>query len=167
MAKVIDSSEQRTEYRKRSVKGVRLFVRDSLIDIITDHADEGMLQDSEVMGLLVGRVYHDEEGEYAIATGRVSSDLDADSTSVRFDQNDMSRLIDEVDGLDDDDRIIGWYHSHLGCGCFMSQTDIATQDGMFGGRIGFAIVIDPELRQLKVFDSTLGDPQSTPMIVME
>ena len=86
---------------------------------------------------------------------------------VRFDQNDMSQLIDAIDELKEGDRIIGWYHSHLGCGCFMSETDIATQNGLFGGRIGFAIVIDPELRQLKVFDSTVDDPQSVQIIVME
>ena len=167
MTRIIEEHNTAPEFRKRSVKGVPLFIRDSLIDIMTDHADEGLLQDCEVMGLMVGTVYVDEEGEYAVATGTISAGLDADESSVRFDQNDMSQLIDAIDELKEGDRIIGWYHSHLGCGCFMSETDIATQNGLFGGRIGFAIVIDPELRQLKVFDSTVDDPQSVQIIVME
>ena len=167
MTRILEETVPEPEFRKRSVKGVGLFIHENLIDVITDHADEGLLNDSEIMGLIVGKVYTDDEGEYAIATGAISSGLDADETSVRFDQNDMSQLIDAVDELKEGDRIIGWYHSHLGCGCFMSDVDIATQNGLFGGRLGFAIVIDPALCQLKVFDSTPGDPQPAQMIVME
>lgn len=167
MTRIIGEYNIDPEFRKRSVKGVPFFIRDSLIDIMTDHADDGFLQDCEVMGLIVGTVYVDDEGEYAVATGTISAGLDADESSVRFDQNDMTQLIDAIDELRECDRIIGWYHSHLGCGCFMSETDIATQNGLFGGRIGFAVVIDPELRQLKVFDSTVDDPQSVQIIVME
>ncbi len=167
MTRILEETTAQPEFRKRSVKGVRLFVRDSLIDVITDHADEGLLNDSEIMGLIVGKVYVDDEGEYAVATGSISSGLDADETSVRFDQNDMSQLIDAIDELREGDRIIGWYHSHLGCGCFMSDVDIATQNGLFGGKLGFAMVIDPAQCQLKVFDSTLDDPQPAQMIIME
>ena len=167
MSRIIEELSPSPEFRKRSVSGVRLFVRDSLIDIMTDHADEGLLQDSEVMGLIVGQIYTDDEGEYALATGTISAGLDADETSVRFDKADMEQLIDAIDELKEGDRIIGWYHSHLGQGCFMSGTDIATQNGLFGGHIGFAIVIDPELRQLRVFDSTLDDPKTIQIIIME
>lgn len=167
MTRVIDDFEHAPEHRRRSVRGVRIFVRSDLLDVMTDHAHEGLLRDSEIMGLIVGRTYVDDEGEYAVSTGVISSTLQADGTGVRFDRNDMTQLIDAIDGLEEGDRIIGWYHSHLGCGCFMSERDIATQNGIFGGRIGFAIVVDPVLRQLKVFDSTPDDPQPVQMIVME
>ena len=167
MTRIVSVDEYEPEVKKRSVRGVPFFIRDDLIDVITDHGDAGLLHDSEIMGLIVGKVYKDDDGEYAIATGVISSELEADETSVRFDQSDMTQLIDGIDELKNGDRIIGWYHSHLGCGCFMSDTDIKTQNGLFGGRIGFAMVIDPVLRQLKVFDSTLDGPQQIQMIVME
>lgn len=167
MTRIIDVDHYVPETRRRSVVGVPFFVREDLIDRMTDHADEGLLHDSEIMGLIVGKVYRDDEGEYAVATDVVSSGLNADFASVRFDRDDMSQLIDAIDELKDGSRIIGWYHSHLGCGCFMSETDIATQNGIFGGHIGFAVVIDPVLCQLKVFDSKVDDPQSVQMIVME
>jgi proteasome lid subunit RPN8/RPN11 len=167
MTRIVGEEQYEPEVRRRSVRNVPFFIRDDLIDIITDHGDEGLLQDSEIMGLIVGKVYKDDDGEYAVATGIISSELDADDVSVRFDQTDMTQLIDEIDNLKEGDRIVGWYHSHLGCGCFMSDTDIKTQNGLFGGRIGFAMVIDPVLRQLKVFDSTMDDPQPIQMIVME
>ena len=167
MTRIVSVDEYKPEVKNRSVRGVPFFIRDDLIDVITDHGDEGLLRDSEIMGLIVGKVYKDDDGEYAIATGVISSELEADETSVRFDQSDMTQLIDGIDELKNGDRIIGWYHSHLGCGCFMSDTDIKTQNGLFGGHIGFAMVIDPVLRQLKVFDSTIDGPQQIQMIVME
>lgn len=167
MSRVIDGTSYEPEIKKRPVRGVPFFIRDDLIDVMTDHGDEGLLRDSEIMGLIVGRVYKDDEGEYAVANGLISSKLDADEDSVRFDQSDMTQLIDAIDELREGDRIVGWYHTHLGCGCFMSQTDVTTQNGLFGGRIGFAIVIDPVQRQLRVFDSTPDDPQPIQMIVME
>ena len=167
MIRIIGSQEHVPEVRKRFVRDVPFFIHDNLIDRMTDHGDEGLLQDSEIMGLIIGNIHSDDEGMYAVATDVISSSLDADDTSVRFDQNDMTQLIESIDMLKGDERIIGWYHSHLGCGCFMSERDIATQDGIFGGRMGFAVVIDPVLRQLKVFDSTLGNPQPIQMIVME
>ena len=167
MTRIIDCTDMTTEERKRSVKGVPFFIRDDTVDVMTDHADSGRLDDSEIMGLMIGRVYRDGEGEYVMVDRTVSSVLDADEVSVRFDKNDMSQLIDSLDEMKDGERVVGWYHSHLGCGCFLSDTDLDTHSGIFGDGIGFAVVIDPVLRQLKVFGRTDEGLMPVQMIVME
>ena len=167
MTRIIDCTDMTTEERKRSVKGVPFFIRDDTVDVMTDHADSGLLDDSEIMGLMIGRVYRDGEGEYVMVDRTVSSVLDADEVSVRFDKNDMSQLIDSLDEMKDGERVVGWYHSHLGCGCFLSDTDLDTHSGIFGDGIGFAVVIDPVLRQLKVFGRTDEGFMPVQMIVME
>ena len=167
MTRIIDCTDMTTEERKRSVKGVPFFIQDDTVDVMTDHADSGLLDDSEIMGLMIGRVYRDGEGEYVMVDRTVSSALDADEVSVRFDKNDMSQLIDSLDEMKDGERVVGWYHSHLGCGCFLSDTDLDTHSGIFGDGIGFAVVIDPVLRQLKVFGRTDEGLMPVQMIVME
>ena len=166
MPSVVSHQDGEVPERRRSVPKVDLFVRSQVLDFITDHADLGLLDDQEVMGLMVGRVYRDADGLYAVAERVITSDLDADSVSVRFDRDSMEELIDSVDTMRDGERIVGWYHSHLGAGCYMSQTDISTQDRLFGGELGFALVVDPEKGELAVFDSKVGDPGKADMIIM-
>jgi len=153
--------------RGRSVKGVNLFITEEAISDMLDHAEEGASQNSEVMGLLAGQIYRDAEGMYAVVNKAVTSGLLSDDVSVRFDHSDMITLFDALDRLDFDYVIVGWYHSHLGIGCFMSETDISTHSSAFGSEMGFALVIDPIKEELKVFESSAEGPKETSMIVME
>ncbi len=164
--KIISSQKSEIEFRKRTVKGVRFYVSDITLSVITDHADAGLDEGIEIMGLLIGRFYKDDEGQYAVVSNIATSGLIADPMSVRFDKESMDELFDKL-VLKDGECIVGWYHSHLNIGCFMSPTDVETQDGIFGGECGFAIVIDPVRKEMKVFDSTLKDPQPVDMIVMQ
>ncbi|MBO7409668.1 MAG: Mov34/MPN/PAD-1 family protein, partial [Candidatus Methanomethylophilaceae archaeon] len=120
----------------------------------------------ETMGLMIGRVYRDDKGTYAVMHRTFTSDLVADATHVRFDAESMDALIDAIDGMADDERIIGWYHSHLDYGVFMSETDVRTQHSLFGEGMGFALVIDPLRGEFAVFDNS-PEPQKVRMIVME
>ncbi len=133
---------------------------------MADHADAGLDSDIEVMGLMIGRFYRDEHGIYAIVDRPVSSKLISDRFGVSFDKDSMEELFDSLD-MDDGESIVGWYHSHLDIGCFMSPTDIATQNGLFGGECGFALVIDPVRKEIKIFDSTIDDPKPVDMIVTD
>ena len=133
---------------------------------MADHADAGLDSDIEVMGLMIGRFYRDEHGKYAIVDRPVSSKLISDRFGVSFDKDSMEELFDSLD-MDDGESIVGWYHSHLDIGCFMSPTDIATQNGLFGGECGFALVIDPVRKEIKIFDSTIDDPKPVDMIVTD
>ncbi len=40
-------------------------------------------------------------------------------------------------------RIVGWWHSHPGFGCFLSKTDLHTQEFFFPQSYQVALVVDP------------------------
>ena len=166
MVSIISGTSKDPEYRVRTVRSAKLFIPEFVISLMTDHADAGLDSDREIMGLMVGRFYRDDGGTYAVVDRPVSSGLISDRFSVRFDEGSMEELFDSLD-LEEGESVVGWYHSHLDLGCFMSPTDIATQNGLFGGECGFAVVIDPVRQELKVFDSTPDDPQPVDIAVME
>lgn len=166
MVRVISSEDPEIPYRRRSVRGVRIFVNESAVDVMIQAADESLLDDCETLGLMIGRVYRDEEGEYVTVDRAVSSELVADSSAVEFDKDDMEELICEVDSMKEDERIVGWYHSHLGIGCYMSEVDVRTQHAVFGKGAGFAVVIDPVKGELAVFDNS-EIPEKVQMIICE
>ena len=153
--------------RKRSVNGVNIFITEEAVCDMLDHAEKGMSRNSEVMGLLAGQVYKDAEGIYAVVNKAVTSGLLSDDVSVRFDHSDIVTLFDELDRLDFDYVIVGWYHSHLGIGCFMSETDISTHSSAFGNEPGFAVVIDPVKEEMKIFGSSPDGPTEISMIIVE
>ena len=166
MVSIISGSSKEPEYRLRTVRSAKLFIPEFALSLMTDHADAGLDSDREIMGLMIGRFYRDDDGIYAVVDRPVSSGLISDRFSVRFDEKDMGELFDSLE-LDDGESVVGWYHSHLDIGCFMSPTDIATQNGLFGGECGFALVIDPVRQELKVFDSTPDDPKPVDIVIME
>lgn len=55
-------------------------------------------------------------------------------------------------------KIVGWYHSHIGCGIFMSEQDIQTQINLqqFSPYI-VAMIIDPHIHEFGLF--TISDNQ--------
>ncbi|MFX0001055.1 MAG: Mov34/MPN/PAD-1 family protein [Candidatus Hodarchaeota archaeon] len=44
---------------------------------------------------------------------------------------------------DDSLRVVGWWHSHPGFGCFLSPTDVKTQEFFFPESYQVALVVDP------------------------
>ena len=153
--------------RARSVKNVNIFITEEAVCDMLDHAEKGVSKNSEVMGLMAGQVYRDAEGIYAVVNKAVTSGLLSDEVSVRFDHSDLVTLFDALDRLDFDYVIVGWYHSHLGIGCFMSETDVSTHTSAFGNETGFAVVIDPIKEELKVFESSHDGPNEASMVVIE
>lgn len=166
MPKVLSSDDGEIEYRKRIVPSADIFVPEHVLSEMTDHAQEGLEADSEIMGLIIGKVYADDRGKYAVADRISTSALIADRVGVRFDKERIEEMFSSL-VFKEGERVIGWYHSHLDIGCFMSPTDVKTQNGLFSGECGFAIVIDPVRQELRVFDSTPDNPQPADMIIME
>ena len=166
MVSIISGSSKEVEYRKRTVPAASIFIPEFALSLMADHADAGLETDTEVMGLMIGRFYRDENGTYAVVDRPVSSKLISSKYDVRFDEDSMGDLFDSLD-MDERECIVGWYHSHLDIGCFLSPTDIATQNGLFGGECGFALVIDPVRKEIRVFDSTIDDPKSVDMVVTD
>lgn len=108
-----------------------------------NHALSARGNKKEVMGFLLGDVRKWMGKTYTIVRDTVTSDLDASNVSVRFDRGGFETLFANLDEAGFDYVIVGWYHSHPGHGCFMSNTDVDTQKNMFNTPWHFAVVIDP------------------------
>jgi len=165
MPKILSSDTPEIEFRARPVKGVSLYISENVIDSMTDHADRGFLENKEVMGLLIGHILKDDDGVYVKAVDAVTSDLDADEASVRFKKESIEGLFELIDKCEGD-AVVGWYHSHLGIGCYLSDVDIKTHVGIFGDETGFAVVIDPSDSTLATFSCGRDGPQKVHMIVL-
>jgi proteasome lid subunit RPN8/RPN11 len=165
MPKIISADSPEVEFRNRPVKGVSLYVSEDAITSMTEHAEKGYLEMKEVMGLMIGNILKDDEGLYVKATEVATSDLDADEISVRFNKESMKGLFESLDRCEGN-AIVGWYHSHLGIGCFLSGVDIRTHLGIFGDEIGFAIVIDPSDSTLATFTCDSNGPKKVRMVVL-
>ncbi len=98
---------------------------------------------TEVMGLLLGDVRKWQDKSYLLVRDVVTTDLEATAISVKFDRSGFEKLFENLDNVGFDYVMVGWYHSHPGYGCYMSDTDIDTQTRMFVSRHHLAIVIDP------------------------
>lgn len=165
MPKILSSETQTVQFKKRPVKDVSLYIRENVISLMTDHADEGYLDNKEVMGLMIGLTNIDDDGTYVTVTDIATSDLDADEVSVRFKEEALEDLFQKID-MCEGDTIVGWYHSHLGIGCYLSDVDIRTHQGIFGNDVGFAVVIDPSDSTLVPFSCSSGEQKKVSMIVM-
>ncbi len=105
----------------------------------------------EVMGLMLGEVRTWKGYTYVMVRDVVTSDLDATSVSVKFDSAGLEKLFGKLDDAGFDYIIVGWYHSHPGYGCFMSETDLATHIGSFVSPYQLAMVIDPKNYEIAAF----------------
>ncbi len=164
--KIISSALHDMQVRVRPVKGVGLFVSDSAVVKMLDHADCGYSEGKEVMGLMIGCIFKDDEGQYSEINDVVTAGLDADDVSVRFERTAFEELFDAID-KSSGDMILGWYHSHPGYGCYLSDTDIRTHQGIFGDGNGFAVVIDPSDGTMKVLTCKDGLEVDVSMIIRE
>ena len=164
MPKMIDNNTCDVKQRKRSVKGVSLYIHEFALNDMIHHAESGGTD--EIMGLMLGNVYQDDDGRYAVTERIVTSKLIADDKSVKFDESDLTSLFESIGDLKGS-VVTGWYHSHPGFGCFLSETDVRTHVGIFNGECAFALVIDPVRQEIKAFDSTPDDPQEAMFIIVE
>jgi 26S proteasome regulatory subunit N11 len=105
----------------------------------------------EVMGLLLGEVRHWKDRDYVIVRDVATTDLDATSVSVKFDSMGFEKLFEKLDNAGFDYVVVGWYHSHPGYGCFLSETDLKTHSGIFVSPHQIAMVIDPLRFEISVF----------------
>lgn len=98
----------------------------------------------EAMGLLLGDRFGDgREGVFSVALSSVTAPLEATSSHVRFDAARFEALAAALERQPYDFVIVGWYHSHLDLGCFMSSTDLETQRRYFAAPHQVSWVLDP------------------------
>lgn len=127
------------------------FISVGCVDDIVRHCEAQAATGVEAMGFLAGGVFSWEGRTYTVARDAVTSDLEASSVHVRFERDAFPRLFERLDGLGYDYILVGWYHSHPGYGCFMSETDRRTQLSGFSEPFHVAVVVDPVGREMAAF----------------
>lgn len=120
---------------------------EKMIRHCNDYADRRL----EVMGLLVGDIYKWKGKVYSVVEDTVTSRLQSTSISVKFNPATLEELAKALDEIEFEYMIVGWYHSHPGLTCFLSDTDIETGKRNFDQPYHSSIVIDPLNREMKAY----------------
>ncbi len=97
----------------------------------------------EGMGLLVGNRFVWQGTEYVWVDGFTTADNDSTAVRVSFSEEAFPQLAKMLRKKIRDRMVVGWLHSHPGYGCFLSSTDVATQENSFGEPFHVAMVVDP------------------------
>mmetsp|Transcript_29474 Transcript_29474/g.54109 ORF Transcript_29474/g.54109 Transcript_29474/m.54109 type:complete len:313 (-) Transcript_29474:375-1313(-) len=96
----------------------------------------------EVMGLMLGELVDD----YTVKVVDVFA-MPQSGTGVSVEAVDpvfQTRMLDMLRQVDRPEIVVGWYHSHPGFGCWLSGTDINTQQSFEAlNHRAVAVVIDP------------------------
>ncbi|MEM2962112.1 MAG: Mov34/MPN/PAD-1 family protein [Candidatus Bathyarchaeia archaeon] len=77
----------------------------------------------EQIGLLIGEV----NGGTVIVRDAVRGEGSAGNSHSTISPESMARVAHAILTGKINGRIVGWYHSHVGCGVFMSNVDVQTQ----------------------------------------
>ncbi|MFH0816476.1 MAG: Mov34/MPN/PAD-1 family protein [Methanobacteriota archaeon] len=137
--------------RPRKGEPCALYLSSLAEEALRKHAVAHKGERLEVMGLLLGEMRRDLGLEYALARKAVTTQLDATLVGVRFSREGLDELAASLAKVDFEYVVIGWYHSHPGFGCFLSETDVATQRAMFSGAGHVALVVDPVKEEAGAF----------------
>jgi len=111
---------------------------------------------TEVMGLLLGEARRWRDVDYIMVRDVATTDLDASSVSVKFASAGFEKLFESLDLAGFDYVVVGWYHSHPGYGCFLSETDLKTHSGIFVSPHSIAMVLDPQFFEIAAFRIKAG-----------
>lgn len=146
-------------------EGIELFISKLAEEKMRNHSLAHAAERREVMGLMLGGFYTHEKSSYALVRDAVTTDLEASSVRVRFDRAGFERLFESLENCAFDYIIVGWYHSHPGHGCFLSSTDIKTQECLFKDRHHSALVLDPVGEEIRAFYLEDGEVRERPFVV--
>ncbi|MFH1199557.1 MAG: Mov34/MPN/PAD-1 family protein [Candidatus Micrarchaeota archaeon] len=126
----------------------------------------------EGMGLLLGRRCKWEGQEYAYADRFATVENDSSAVRVSFSADAFPELAALLRRKLKGRVVLAWLHSHPGYGCFLSGTDIATQENFFGEPFHFAVVCDPTREDgasmlSRAFRVEFGESYEIPFAVVE
>ncbi len=114
--------------------------------------------EKEIFGYLIGNILKWKETIYIIIKDQIFikgavhshqfSTSQIEGTAGEYEKQFQNSKINEKD---DNLRIVGWWHSHPGIGCFLSMTDLDTQEFFFPETYQVALVVDPIRDEFKFF----------------
>lgn len=129
------------------------FIASNAAQEIRKAAETAAQGGNETLGLLVGDRFADAKSgkPFAVVLACATAPLRSTATHVRFDPDEFDSLARSLNSLPFDYLLVGWYHSHLGYGCFLSETDRMTQARFFRQPHQVALVIDPVRKEARAF----------------
>jgi proteasome lid subunit RPN8/RPN11 len=135
----------------------RLYMKPEVHRGIWEHAKKDL--SIEICGVLVGHWERDEDGPFAVASNYIRCEnASSKFAEVTFTHESWAQINREMDTKFENERIIGWYHSHPDFGIFLSDRDCFIQEHFFSGPGQVAYVVDP-VRDLEgVFAWRAGKP---------
>ncbi len=151
-------SEGGTEARTEGSK-IHIYLSQEVVAAIEVQAEEQARRRREDLGLLVGDWALDGDGAvYAVAMDLRTGPLVSSPSSVRFSSEGLSQVAKELDATTYPYVIVGWYHTHLALGVFMSDRDLRTQRGGFPHPHQVAVVVDPMEGEAAAYANGPGGP---------
>lgn len=129
--------------------------RQSALNRVHVHGDSSPR--AEICGVLVGDVYRDEIGAFALIEHIIEGQASTSSAGqVTFTADTWQHIQTLMDKQYPDLRIIGWYHTHPGHGVFLSEMDVFLHESFFGLEWQCALVYDPRSGEHGLFNSRKG-----------
>lgn len=160
------------EERRKEVQGMLtesgllpLYISKTAEAKMRNHSISCGRKSKEAMGLLMGDVHVHSNTPYTLVKDVATTSLNTSEVSVSFERDGFELLLDRLDEVDFDYLIVGWYHSHLGYGCFMSPKDVETQRKMFREKFHYAVVLDPMKLQIEAFTLSGSNCVPAPFVV--
>ncbi|NYZ78137.1 Mov34/MPN/PAD-1 family protein [Candidatus Micrarchaeota archaeon] len=118
-----------------------VYVHEKVLKKAEKHYAEEAEKGLEAMGLLLGNAFTHEGSEYVVIEDYSTGENEATSVSVRFSKKAFPKLAKDFE--EGGKIIVGWSHAHPSYGCFLSTTDLRTQNNYFDEDFHVALVIDP------------------------
>jgi proteasome lid subunit RPN8/RPN11 len=138
---------------------IRLYVHEDVQGRMHRRSRESALRRREDLGLLVGDWARDGDGQvYSVAWDLLTGPTEASPVSVRYTPEGLAAVAKGLDGQRGDYVVVGWYHTHLDLGVFMSERDLRTQRGGFPHEHQVAVVVDPMRGEVGAFGNGPGGP---------
>ena len=98
----------------------------------------------EALGLLVGDIFQWKGFEYVVVDHFITASNSSTAVSVKFNKLAFAELTQAFSKhFKEKKLIVGWIHSHPSYGCWLSATDVATQNKYFSAPFNIAMVVDP------------------------
>jgi proteasome lid subunit RPN8/RPN11 len=112
----------------------------------------------EIFGYLIGNIFMWNNKKYVVIEeqlfliGAVHSDKYSTS-QIEGAAGKYEKIFQKLKRKKNNEelRIVGWWHSHPGFGCFLSRTDLHTQEFFFPESYQVALVVDPIKDELEFF----------------
>lgn len=144
----------------------RLYLHHAMALELAELAREASDRRVEALALLVGDWGLDDAAEpFAVAVEAPSGTTDAGSSHVRFDREGLGQVARELDAHRGPGIVVGWFHTHLGLGTFMSERDLRTQRGGFPHVHQVALVVDAMRGEVAAFANGPDGPGTLPVSV--